>query len=138
MDLSFRTEEHKKIDKQRVALFCERYGSTFIRATPEEIIMKWLDFEYARYQINETKDGFYVNDLEEKKLMAFISKDDPYAFVHAFELCESLNKSIQESFLSVNGREVDIINSNSLVTLNNNSLVDFLIYNMEKESDKDV
>ena len=135
MDLSFRTEEHREVDKHRVAMFCERYASSFIRATPEEIIMKWLEFQYARYQINETEDGFYVNDFEEKKLMAFISKDDPRAFVHAFELCEKLNEPIEEPFFSLNGRELDIVTPNPLVKLNNNSLVDFLISNIENEKE---
>ena len=116
-------------------MFCERYASMFVCAQPEEIIMKWLDFQFARYQINEVEDGFYVNDLEEKKIMAFISKDDPRAFVHAFELCENLNEPIKDPFLSLNGREMTIVNPNPLVKLNNNSLVDFLIHNIEKEKD---
>ena len=135
MDLSFRTEEHRKIDKIRIALFCERYASSLTRKEPEEIIMAWLDFQYARYQINETEDGFYVNDFEEKKLMAFITKDDPNAFVHAFELCEKLNKPTDKPLISSNGRELSIVNPNPLVELKNNSIVDFLIDNIESKED---
>lgn len=133
MDLSFRTKEHREADKKRVEMFCERYASSFVRADPEEVIMKWLEFQYARYQINEVEDGFYINDFEEKKLVAFISKDDPRAFVHTFELCEKLNEPIEEPFLSSNGRELSIMTSNSLVELKDNSIVDFLIDNIEKE-----
>jgi len=68
MDLSFRTKEHREADKKRVEMFCERHASSFIRKDPEEIIMAWLDFQYARYQVNELEDGFYINDLEEKKI----------------------------------------------------------------------
>lgn len=135
MDLSFRTKKHREVDKKRVEMFCERYAGSFIRKDPSEIIMAWLDFQYARYQINEIEDGFYINDFEEKKLVAFISKDDPRAFVHAFELCEELNKPIEEPFLSSNGRELTVVNSNPLVKLNNNSIVDFLINNMEDLKD---
>ena len=81
------------------------------------------------------EDGFYVNDLEDKKLMAFISKDNPHAFVHAFEICENLNKPIEEPFLSLNGREVEIAKPNYLVELKDNSIVDFLINEMEEEKD---
>lgn len=133
MDLSFRTEEHRNIDKKRVALFCERYASSFLRKDPEEIIMDWLDFSYARYQVDEAEDGFYVNDFEEKKLIAFITKNDPKAFVHAFELCEKLNKPIEDSFISSNGRELSIMGPSSLVKLEKNELVDFLIDNLDKE-----
>jgi len=73
--------------------------------------------------------------LKKKKLVAFISKDDPRAFAHAFELCEKLNKPIEEPFLSSNGRELTVVNSNPLVKLNNNSIVDFLINNMEDLKD---
>lgn len=135
MDLSFRTNEHRKIDKKRVALFCERNASTFIRKSPEEIIMAWLDFQFSRYQVNEAEDGFYINDLEERKLMAFISKDDPHAFAHTFELCEKLNEPIKEPLLSLNGRELTVVNPNPLVELKDNSLVDFLINNIDKEKD---
>lgn len=133
MDLSFRTEEHRNIDKKRVALFCERHASSFSRKDPEEIIMAWLDFSYARYQVDEAEDGFYVNDFEEKKLIAFITKNDPKAFVHAFELCEKLNKPNEDPFISSNGRELSIMGPNSLVKLEENELVDFLINNLEKE-----
>lgn len=135
MDLSFRKEEHKEADKKRVEMFCERHASSFICKDPEEIIMAWLDFQYARYQVNEVEDGFYINDFEEKKLVAFISKDDPRAFIHAFELCEKLNEPIKEPFLSSNGRELTVMNSNTLVKLNNNSIVDFVINNMEDLKD---
>lgn len=135
MDLSFRTKEHREADKKRVEMFCERNSSNFIRKDPEEIIMAWLDFQYARYQVNEVEDGFYINDFEEKKLIAFISKDDPRAFVHAFELCEKLNEPIGEPFLSSNGRELTVVNSNPLVKLNNNSIVDFLINNIKDPKD---
>lgn len=132
MDLSFRTEENKKVDKMRVAMFCERYASMFVRASPEEIIMKWLDYQFARYQINELDDGFYINDYEEKKLVAFISKDDPRAFVHAFELCEGLNNPPEPFSLSIDGREMVVAEPNPLVSLKDNEIVDFLINNIKK------
>lgn len=135
MDLSFRTKEHREIDRKRIEMFCERHASSLVRKEPEEIIMEWLDFQYARYQINEVEDGFYINDFEEKKLMAFISKDDPRAFAHAFELCEKLNEPIEGPLLSSNGRELTVMDSDSLVKLNNNSIVDFLINNIEDSED---
>lgn len=136
MDLSFRTEEHRKIDKIRVAAFCERYADILAKASPEEIIVKWLDFQFARYQVHEDSTGFYINDYEEKEMVAFVSKQDPRAFAHAYELCEKLNEPSEKPFISMNGRELIPIEANTLVELKDNDIVDFLIDNIEKDKHK--
>jgi len=131
MDLSFRTEDCKRADKEMIAMFCERHVSEFVRKSPEYIIEKWLEFFYSRYKVQEVNDGFFVTDFEEKEMIAYISKKDPRAFSHAFELCDKLNNPPEAPFVSCDGREIKF--SPPAMANPSHGIVDFLINEMEKD-----
>ena len=135
MDMEFKDEKYREIEEKRISHFCERYGSTLCKKNPKEIIQMWCDFEFARFQVIENNDGFYVNDMDNKMMIAFVSKRDPRAFSHAFSLCEELNNPSHSS-VSVDGRELAIMGPSSLVQLNDNAIVDFLINSIENDENE--
>lgn len=59
MDMEFRDERSKEIERKRISHFCERYGRTLCRKDPEEIIQMWCDFEFVRFQVIENNNGFF-------------------------------------------------------------------------------
>ena len=139
MDLSFITEDHKEADRQMVQSFCERNASDLVRKDPQYIIEKWLNFQRARYKVNEVDDGFFVNDYETREMIAFVGKRDPDAFTHAHNLCDELNNPPKDGFISMDGRMIktDIIKTDPLIELRNNNIVDFLINQIEDKEDQD-
>ena len=135
MNMEFRDEKYREIEEKRISHFCERYGSTLCKKNPKEIIQMWCNFEFARFQVIESNDGFYINDMDDKTMVAFVSKKDSSAFSHAFSLCEELNNPRYPS-VSVDGRELAIMGSNSLIQLNDNAIVDFLINSIENDENE--
>ena len=94
MELSIRTEEIKKAELEMIEEFCDRHTSTLIRKSPEEIIAKFLDWQYQRYKVRKEEDGFFIFDFESVPIepVAFISHNDPNAYQDAYNLCDRMNE----------------------------------------------
>lgn len=94
MELSIRTEEIKKAELEMIEEFCDRHTSTLIRKSPEEIIAKFLDWQYQRYKVRKEEDGFFIFDFENAPIepVAFISHNDPNAYQDAYNLCDRMNE----------------------------------------------
>ncbi len=83
--------------KKQVDSFVERNASLLVRKSPDEIIKMWLDWQFSRYMVDEQEDGFFVNDVETKTIVAYVSKSDPLAYHHAHQIREDLNNEIDGS-----------------------------------------
>ena len=133
MDAKFRDDTVKKMDDQKIEAFCLRNESKLVRLEPEEIVRMWLDWYYARYQVEEQEEGFYISDVDNKELVAFVSKKTPKAFIHAYELFESLNEEIDTPFVSIDGRPMELIEE-PIVSLAPNNLIAKIIEDMSEEN----
>lgn len=91
MDLKIRDVELKEAEAEMVEQFCERYTSSMIRKSPEEIIHMWLDYQYARFKFKEGEQYITIYDFEKHMPIASISQDFPSATRLAYEMCDCLN-----------------------------------------------
>ena len=91
MRLSIINDETMSLLYKQIDEFEDRKMSQLVRKSPSEIIKMWLDWQFSRYTVDEQEDAFYVNDLEEKKVIACITKADPLARQHAYSIRRDLN-----------------------------------------------
>ena len=101
MELPIRSDSIKQAEREMVKDFCERYSSSMIRKSPEEVINMFLDWQYERFKVKEDADSqiFILHDFKTFQPVMIVDKRMPGAYQCIHKFCEELNDIFSLYFL---------------------------------------
>ena len=98
MQLPIRSESIKQTEREMVKDFCDRYSSSMIRKSPEEVINMFLDWQYERFKVRDDADLqiFTLYDFKTFQPVMILDKRLPGAYQCIHNFCEELNAKTEE------------------------------------------
>lgn len=105
-----------EFEKRLSEVFLERHLKEMVDKEPKEIIQSYIQWRHNRYTVIEEESMFFVIDMYSQSLpvAAFIKKQDPDAFNHAWIIAEMLN-DLPDNVCSIDNRvfEFDFYNTDT-------------------------
>lgn len=90
----YQLKKGDKMDSKIIDAFAIRNASKLVRSDITDIIKEWIRWCDARFQVFDDNNGYYLCDMNDQEVVAFVSKKNPNAFNHIYNLRDSYNQDL--------------------------------------------
>jgi len=82
------------MDSKIIDAFAIRNASKLARLDVTDVIKEWIKWCDARFQVFDDNNGYYLCDMNDQEVVAFVSKKNSNAFNHIYNLRDSYNQDL--------------------------------------------